>query len=50
MYSQKWNWAASLFPKQNYNDLSPYFHIQVSVIDLDLYIPRIGLSILQAAK
>jgi hypothetical protein len=23
MYSQKWNCAASLFPKQNYNGLSP---------------------------
>ncbi len=38
---QKWNCAASLFPKQNYNFLSPNFHIHVSVSDL--YIPRIGL-------
>ncbi len=41
MYSQKWNLAASLFPKQNYNVLSPNFHIHVSVNDL--YIPMIGL-------
>jgi hypothetical protein len=26
--------AASLFPKQNYNGLSPNFHIHVSVSDL----------------
>jgi hypothetical protein len=31
-------------PKQNYNILSPNFHIHVSVSDL--YIPRIGLPIL----
>jgi len=31
----------SLFPKQNYNVLSPNFHIHVSVSDF--YIPRIGL-------
>ncbi len=31
MYSQKWNCAASLFPKQNYNVLSPNFTIHVSV-------------------
>ncbi len=37
MYSQKWNCAASLFPKQNYNVLSPNFHIDASVSDL--YIP-----------
>jgi hypothetical protein len=39
----KLNWAASLFPKQNYNVLSPNFHIHVSV--RDLYIPRIDLHI-----
>ncbi len=43
MYSQKWNCAALLFPKQNYNDLSPIFHIHVSVSDL--IIPRFGLPI-----
>jgi hypothetical protein len=44
MYSQKLNCAASLFPKQNSNVLSPnsYTHISVG----DLYISRIGLSIL----
>jgi hypothetical protein len=31
MYSQKWNGAASLFPKQNHNVLLPNFHIHVSV-------------------
>ncbi len=48
MYSQKWNWhcAASLFPKQKYNDLSPNFHIHVCVSVSDLCIPRIGLPIL----
>ncbi len=43
MYSQKWTCMASLFLKQNYNVLSPNFHIYVSVSDL--YIPRIGLPI-----
>ncbi len=43
-YSQKWNCAASLFPKQNYNVLTLNFHIHVFVSDL--YIPRIGLPIL----
>ncbi len=45
IYSQKWNCAASLFPKQNYNDLSPssYTHISVK----DLHISRIGLILLQ---
>jgi hypothetical protein len=33
-----------LFPKQNFNVLSPNFHIHVSVYDL--YILRIGLPIL----
>ncbi len=43
-YSQKWNIAASLFPKQNNNVLSPnsYTHISVG----DLYISRISLPIL----
>jgi hypothetical protein len=41
MYSQKWNCAASLFPQQNYNFLSPNFRIHVSVSEL--YIPTIGL-------
>ncbi len=44
MYSQKWNCGASLFPKQNYNVLSPNFHIHVPVSDL--FVPRICLSIL----
>ncbi len=39
MYSQKWNYAASLFPKENYNVRSPNFHIHV-------YIPRIRLPVL----
>ncbi len=34
--------GASLFPKQNYIDLSPIFHIHVSVSDL--HISRIGLG------
>jgi hypothetical protein len=34
----------SLFPRQNFNVLSPNFHTHVSVSDL--YIPRIGLPIL----
>jgi hypothetical protein len=37
MYSQHWNCAASLFPKQNYNVLSPNFHIRVSVSDLYIF-------------
>ncbi len=37
------NCEASLFPKQNYNVLSPNFHIHVSVSGL--YIPKIGLPI-----
>ncbi len=41
MYSQKWNCPASLFTKQNYNVLSPNFHIHVSA--RCLYIPRTGL-------
>ena len=36
--------VASLFPKHNYNVLSPSFHIHVSLSDLN--IPRIGLPIL----
>ncbi len=43
MHSQKWNCLALLFPKQNYNFLSPNFHIHISVNDL--YIPRIVLYI-----
>ncbi len=43
MYSQKWNCAASIFTKQNYNVLSHNFHIHVSVSHL--YIPRTGLPI-----
>ncbi len=36
-----------VFPKQNYlyDVLSPNFHIHVSVSDLGVYIPRIGLPI-----
>ncbi len=34
MYSQKWRYVVSLFPKQNYNVLSPNFYIHVSVSDL----------------
>ncbi len=41
MYSQKWNCAASLFLKQNYNALSPNSYTHISV--RDLYISRIGL-------
>ncbi len=37
IFSQNWNCAASLFPKQNYNILSPNFHIHLSVSDLYLY-------------
>jgi hypothetical protein len=44
MYSHNLNGAASLFPKKNYNVLSPNVRIHVSVGDL--YIPRIGLPIL----
>ncbi len=43
IYSQKWNCAASLFPKQNYNVLSPNFHIHVFVSYV--YISRIGMPI-----
>jgi hypothetical protein len=48
MYSQNWNCAASLFPKQNYNVLSPnsYTHILYTLSVRDLYISRISLSIL----
>ncbi len=42
MYSQKWNCAALLFPKQNYNVLSPNIHIHVSVSDL--YMPMISMQ------
>jgi len=47
MYSQKWNCAASLFPKQNYNVLPPNFHIHVLYLWAILYIPRIDLPILR---
>ncbi len=40
MYPQKWNCAAVLFPKQNYNVLSPSFYTHISL--RDLYISRIG--------
>ncbi len=43
MYSNKWNCAASLFPKQNYNVLSQNSYTHISV--RDLYISRIGQSI-----
>ncbi len=48
MYSQKWNYAASLFPKQNYNVLSPNSYTHISV--RDLYISGINLSILLQPK
>jgi hypothetical protein len=41
MFSQKWNCAAWLFPKQDYNVLPPNIHIHVSVTNL--YIPRISM-------
>jgi hypothetical protein len=44
MYTQKWNCPALLFPKHNYNVLSPSFPFHASVGDL--YIPRIVLHIL----
>ncbi len=44
MHSQEWNCAATLFPKHNYNILSPNFHIDVSVSHW--YIPRISLPFL----
>ncbi len=43
LYSQKWNRAASLVTKQNYNVLSPNSYTPISV--RDLYISRINLSI-----
>ncbi len=39
LYSQKWNCTLSLFTKQNYNVLSPNFHIHVSVSDLYTVFP-----------
>ncbi len=36
MYSQKLNCAASLFPKQSYNVLTPNFYTHISVRDLFL--------------
>ncbi len=47
IYSQKWNCAASLFTKQNYNVLYPSFHIHVSVCDL--YVPG-SVCLFAAAK
>ncbi len=44
MYYQKWNSAASLFPKQNYNVLSRNSYTHVFVRDLHIF--RISLSIL----
>ncbi len=44
MYSQKWNCAALLLSKQNYNVLSSSSYTHISV--RDLYISRIGLSLL----
>ncbi len=46
MYSQKWNCAASLFPKHNYNVLSPssYTHISVRYLNIS----SIDLSIAAA--
>ncbi len=44
MYSQKWNCAASLFPKQNFNAVSPNSYTHISA--RDLYVSRIGLPIL----
>jgi hypothetical protein len=37
IYSQKWNFAASLIPKQNYNTLSPNSCTLISVRDLYIY-------------
>jgi hypothetical protein len=44
MYSQKLNCAALLFPKQNYNVLSPNLYTHISV--RDFYITMIGPHIL----
>ncbi len=43
MYFQKWNCAASLFPKQNYNVLSPNSYINISVRDLYIFPGSVGL-------
>ncbi len=37
IYSQKWNCAASLFPKHHNNFLSPNFHIHISVHERLIY-------------
>jgi hypothetical protein len=37
MYSQKWNCAASFFPEQNYNVLSPNSYTHISVRDLYIF-------------
>ncbi len=42
MYSQKWNFAAFLFLKENFYVLSPNSNTHMSL--RDLYISRIGLS------
>ena len=49
MYSQKWNCAASLFPKRNYNVLSPNSYTHISVRDLYIF-PRIGSVYFAAAQ
>ncbi len=36
-YSQKWNCAASLFPEQNYNVLSPNFYTHIISVDRFMY-------------
>ncbi len=46
MYSQKWNCAASVFPKHNYNVLSPNSCTHLSVRDLYTAFPGSVLSIL----
>ncbi len=47
-YSQNWNCAASLFPKQNYNVLSPNSLIYLS--EIYIFPCRISLSILRIYK
>jgi hypothetical protein len=37
MYSHKWNCAASLFPEQNYNVLSPSFYTHIISVDRFMY-------------
>jgi hypothetical protein len=45
MYSQKWNCAASLFSKLNYNVLYLNFHIHVSVINFKKKISKFPWSV-----